>query len=342
MPTPDDQKGSDRTSSPKPKTNRDYEKKGRQLLRRARNQWPDAEDAVAAFAQLCADSEWVLRSSTTRLYKAAMIKCIEIEVAEGRCDPRRAIEGIERITELLKERRGRPAARTSRLKFMGPTEDQLNLVVDDLKRRLSAEKTLDLIDAMLLGYVLLAPSFGLRPCECQNARIMEADLVVSNAKFADYRAPGPDRHIPLELVHKDLIRATAVLISRLKTLIEELGSWERLHDILAERLARICHRLGLPRISLYSLRHIAIATWKRAGFDRFEIAALAGHISIETAWRHYAPAKFGWNPKNVCVKAAPKTLAVVRKYSKEVSKFRIPEAWSPPADWINSLPSMNL
>lgn len=342
MPTQDDQNDSDRVSPRKPETNRDYEEKGRQLLRRARNRWPDAEDAVDAFARLCADPEWILQSSTTRFYKAAMIKCIETEVAEERCDPSRAAEGIERITDLLKERRGKPEARTSRLKFMGPTENQLDLVVADLKRRLSAEKTLDLINAILLGYLISAPRFGLRPCEVQRARIVELDLVVSNAKFADYRAPGPDRYIPLERAPKDLIRATAALIPRLQTLIEELGSWERLHDILAERLARICHRLGLPRISLYSLRHIAIATWKRAGYDPFEIAALAGHISIKTAWRHYAPAEFGWDPKNVCVNAAPQTIEVVRKYSKEPSKYRIPEPWSPPEDWINSSPKMNL
>lgn len=58
-----------------------------------------------------------------------------------------------------------------------------------------------------------------------------------------------------------------------------------MHDIPAERLAPICRRLGLTRILLYTLRHVAIATWKRAKVGRVTIAAMAGHISVKTASR---------------------------------------------------------
>jgi hypothetical protein len=125
------------------------------------------------------------------------------------------------------------------------------------------------------------------------------------------------------------------------SLVEKHGSWEKVHAILAERLARICRRLRLVRISLYSLRHAAIATWKRAKLSRIEIAALAGHISIMTASRYYAPSKHGWDPETVCVKADPQTISVVRQYGKTTSTFEFPEPWSPPADWTAPSPSMS-
>jgi hypothetical protein len=142
-------------------------------------------------------------------------------------------------------------------------------------------------------------------------------------------------------VPKRLVMGIATLIGMINTLTKEMGSWEKVHDILAERLARICRRLRLVRISLYSLRHAAIATWKKAKLSRIEIAAMAGHISIKTASRHYAPSKHGWGPKAVCVKADPQTISVVRQYSESSSKFRFPDPWSPPADWNTPSPSMN-
>ena len=302
-------------------------------------QYSDAEDPVDAFVRLCGDPEWVLRASTTRTYKAYIIKFLEIEVAEGRCDPAHAIEGIEQIAELLTQRRGKPEARTSRLKCMDVTKEEVQLVVDDLTDRMNAGQT-DLADVALVGYLVLDPHFGLRPCEWQHAQIIAPALVVANAKFADYRGAGPSRRISLDGMPRRLSLAAPVLIQTLQALIEGHGSWERVHDILAERLARICHRLGLVRISLYSLRHAAIATWKRSRMDRIEIAALAGHISAKTASRHYAPSRHGWAPETVCIKADPQSVSIVREYSRSASTFRFPEPWSPPADWVSS-PSMS-
>lgn len=339
MPVQADLNDSSRVPPRRHKTDQVYKDKGRKLLNRAMRKYPDAEDPVDAFVRLCGDPEWVLRASTARTYKAYIIKCLEIEVAEGRCDPARAIEGIEQIAGLLTQRRGKPKARTSRLKCLDVTEEEVQLVVDDLTDRMKAGLT-DLADVALVGYVVLDPHFGLRPCEWQHARIIASALVVTNAKFAVYRGAGPSRRISLEGAPGRLSLAAPVLIQALQTLIKMHGSWERVHAILAERLARICHRLGLVRISLYSLRHAAIATWKRAGLDRIEIAALAGHISAKTASRHYALSRHGWAPETIYVKADPQSVSIVREYSRRASSFTFPEPWSPPADWVSS-PSMS-
>lgn len=324
----------------KRKTDIEYASGGQQLLNRAKRQYPTANDVVDAFIHLCENPKWVLRSSTTRAYKACIIKQIEIEVAAGRCDPDRAIEGINKITELLARRRGNPEARTSRLKCMDVRPEEVQLISDDLRSRLAVDNP-DIVDEVLLGFVELEPSYGLRPCEWERARIGGPTLIVQNAKYSNHRAPGIARRIPLERVPKRLVMGAATLIGMIKRLVEKHGSWENVHNILAERLARICKRLGLVRIALYSLRHAAIATWKRSKLSRVEIAATAGHISIKTAARHYAPSKHGWDPETVCVKADPQTISVVRKYSESTSTFKFPDPWSPPADWNVPSPSMN-
>lgn len=317
-----------------------YEKRGRQLFNRAMRLHPDACDAVDAFIRLCDDPKWVLQSSSTRTYEAGIIKHIELDIAAGRYEPERAIEGIEKITKLLEQRRGKHEAQTSRKKCMDVTKEEVQLIADYLQKRIAAEKT-DIVKRALCLFVQLDPRFGLRSCEWERARIVGRTLVILNAKFSKHRAPGVDRRISLERVPEQIVLGIERLIGMIGTLVEKHGSWEKVHNILAERLARICRRLCLVRISLYSLRHAAIATWKRAKLSRIEIAALAGHISIKTASRHYAPSKHGWDPKTVCVKADPQTISVVRQYAESTSTFKFPEPWSPPADWNAPSPSMN-
>lgn len=326
-------------STRKPTTDIEYAAGGQRLLARAMRLHPGGSDTVDAFIRRCSDPKWVLRSSTTRTYKAQMIKRIEIEVEAGRCEPERAIEGIKTISELLEQRRGRPTARTSRLKCMETTREEVQLISADLLRRITGDEA-DLVDQTLRLFVEFAPRFGLRPCEWERARLVGRTLVILNAKHSDYRAPGVFRRLSLERVPDQQQRGIAGLIKGVGELIEIHGSWERARDILAERLARVCSRLGLVRISLYSLRHAAIASWKRAKLTRLEIAAMAGHISTKTASRHYAHSKHGWDPKTLCAKGDPQTISFVRSYSESGTNFRLPASWSPPLNWSASMYSM--
>lgn len=339
MPVPASLDDSEPVPSRKPETDIGYEKGGQKLLERAMRLFPNASDPVEAFSQLCDDPKWILRPSTTRSYKARVIKCIEGEVAAGRCDYQSAIEGIERTAELLNRRRGNPEARTSRLKCMDVTKEESQLIADDLRTRVSIKR--DIVNEVLLLFVQVAPCFGLRPCEWQSTRIVARTLVVLNAKSSNERAPGSNRCISLERASEQTVLGIERLIEMIGTLVERHGSWEKVHGILAERLARICRRLRLVRISLYSLRHAAIATWKKAKLGRIEIAALAGHISIKTASRHYAPAKHGWDPKFLRVKASRQTVAVVNEHLDARSAFKIPKPWSPPVDWSVPSPAMS-
>lgn len=325
----------------KPETEIAYTVGGQLLLDRAMRLHPTSNDPIEAFTQLCSDLKWILRSSTTRTYKAQLIKRIEIEVDGGRCEPERAVEGINCISGLLEQRRGKPAARTSRLKCKETTREEVQLISADLLRRINVNKADD-VDYALRLFIECAPRFGLRPCEWERVRLVGKTLIVLNAKHSNHRASGAVRHISLERTPELLIQGIRGLISAVGALIEIHGSWEKTRGILAERLARICKRLGLVRISLYSLRHAAIASWKRAKLSRVEIAAMAGHISIKTASRHYARSKHGWDPKNLCVKAESETISVVRQYSDSGAVFRLPRRWSRPVDWDASAPSIVL
>lgn len=151
--------------------------------------YPDAGGPIEAFIRLCDNPDWVLRSSTTRTYKARMIKRIEVEVVAGQYEPEYAIAGAAKIYELLDQRRGHPEARTSRLKCMEVTKEEVQLIADDLQKRIAAHKT-DMVNKALCLFVQLAPRFGLRPCEYERARIVGRTLVILNAKFSNARAPG--------------------------------------------------------------------------------------------------------------------------------------------------------
>jgi hypothetical protein len=306
--------------------------RGQRLVRRACRLHPGGADPVDALMTMCADPNWVLRPHTTRVYKRAIIAVIEAEVTAGCCDPDRAIEAIEQISCSLVERRARVLPRTSAKKEMSVTPGQARAIQQDLRRRQLAKET-DLTDCAVRRFVDVAPRFGLRPCEWARARIIGTTLVVLNAKRGHGRAPGIVRRISMQRLHPGLIWATAELIGLIAKLADEYGSWEKLHKVLAERLARICRRLGLPRLAPYSFRHTAIATWKRAGMEPVAIASLAGHISINTARRHYAPAKHGWGPEYVNVRAHPRTIAVVQEHMANASQTAFPEPWCPPEGW---------
>jgi integrase len=314
----------------------DYVRRGNQLLKRALKKFGDDGDAVDAYIKLCSDALWKLRSSTTRSYKAAMIAVIKQQVYAERLDRRRAAEGITEIARLLAARRGRPAPRTSAKKVIDLTEEEIQLITEDLRRRADGK---DVLAATLRLLIIVMSRIGLRPSEFASARLFGRSLFVFNGKHSHGRAAGAVRRISLERMPDHLLKATQAILFKMKVLGMQYGSAARVQKVLAERLARICSRLGIVRVSLYGLRHVAIATWKRAGFDRTEIAALAGHISCKTAWRSYAGARSGWRPSLICVQPHART---VRRVTLHIGTHRrgwLPPAWAPPDDWSCEGPS---
>jgi hypothetical protein len=120
------------------------------------------------------------------------------------------------------------------------------------------------------------------------------------------------------------------LIEAMGALAEKSASWKNTLRVLGERLARTCSRLCIARWSLYTIRHVAIATWKRAGLKAAEIAALCGHRSTRTARLHYTGSRHGWAANYACVRPNEELVAWI-------AERNIPRgaAVAPPLDAIS-------
>src|ERR1700731_3169336 len=91
-----------------PETQQTNLERGGRLLARAMEAAPDAPDAIDALIILFSDASWVLRSSTTRTYKAQMSAILRQQVQTGELDNSRVEAGLGRLDLLLKARRGNP------------------------------------------------------------------------------------------------------------------------------------------------------------------------------------------------------------------------------------------
>jgi integrase len=144
---------------------------------------------------------------------------------------------------------------------------------------------------------------GCRPCEWSGAIFQKStvpgfewELIVRNAKNTNGRSTGEFRTLRWEMLPKDLVDDITNWIE-----IARGPNYARLLATLGSLLSRITAKL-FPRSkrppTLYSMRHEAAARWKDAYLSTDQsteqrvaglaiVAALLGHISDETASKHY-------------------------------------------------------
>jgi hypothetical protein len=297
-----------------PETDRRYLKGGELLLARAKKATPDL-DAVGALVTLFNNPKWTLSAATTRIYQQQVEAILDRELRNGTITEARASEGLAFVTRLLKKRRGRPPKRTSAKKRKEATYAEYKAILKELERKAKRTGGLDLCDGVLGKLILTGPYFGLRPVEWLNAQVTEHELIVRNAKHSNGRAPGAVRSIMLAHVPPSIVNNLDDLIEGIRQLAEQKDDWGKVLRVLGERLARLCKRLKIPRWSLYTVRHIAEATWKRAGLSAAQIAALSGHISIKTARNHYAGSRHGWSAKFACARPAPSLVSMIERHN---------------------------
>jgi integrase len=166
-------------------------------------------------------------------------------------------------------------------------------------------------DALIRGFVVFGAALFLRPVEYLNARVEGARLFVLNAKASNGRANGVERERDLTPMGPKAIATLIVFLDRLGAAAASAASWKKLHNRLAARLARVCAVLGIKRVSLYTLRHVGMATAKR-WVDAYEIAAAAGHGSERTATAHYAKRRSGWIGLRLAGKPSAQSIGLVR------------------------------
>lgn len=168
----------------------------------------------------------------------------------------------------------------------------------------------------LAGAMLVAGrAFGLRPIEWLNAELRyhsdpeggatRFTLRVKNAKQSQERTFGPTRtlHTDSNRLQEYEVQAALHVINHFPAYAREriLRKPElehdevRLLDPTRNALRRTVEQIGWKsQITLYSARHQFAADAKASGVTLFELAAMMGHASIETAQTHYGARRSGW------------------------------------------------
>jgi integrase len=275
-------------------TKKDYLRQGDRIVAMAERLYPDyPNEPLRAVRALFHARQSQYRHSSTRAFKQQAFSLIDREVARGAVRATDAEYQKDLMSAILQKCRGRPEPRTSAKKVKDLTLEEYRKIRTELEN----DDLHDPIRKALYSMVLVGPFIGLRPCEWLNATFANGRLKIKNAKATNGRAPGEFRQIDIRNFPEQIVGAAIHLAKTMRgLLVSHGGEWRKLLKILAERLARACKRIGIRRLSPYSLRDAAIATWKRAGRSPAEIAALAGHASLKTANRHYAGARHGWSP----------------------------------------------
>lgn len=290
-----------------PETIAEHCRIGRRWISRAQGAYPGLlpEDALA----LVQARSGVLDASSVGRYRADLkYGLLENMTLAGRQDEFPA--AWTKVNDALTKRRAVIAKedwRTSALKIMDATEAEARALFDELKRHALRHGNPNAILAAL--FTLIAGHCGFRPIELRGARLVGRTLILPNAK----KRPGhePTRSMNLAGLHGDVLAGIELMLRLIDHELSkaEFAQWQK---VLAQQIRRACIRLGIRKLSLYSFRHVAIASWAAAGLPAEEIARLCGHLSIRTAHQHYARAQVGHKRKAVAraVPSAPLEAAV--------------------------------
>ena len=146
-------------------------------------------------------------------------------------------------------------------------------------------------DRLPLRLLIANVSFGLRPCEYHGAVLTEVYLIVRSAKGTNGRALSETRELEIDTLEAGQLASLQMLIEDMEAAAQ--GKISALIDRLGARLRRVCKRLKIVPFSLYTTRHQAIANKKASGSAEV-VAAFAGHVSVHTARKHYAPRGAAW------------------------------------------------
>lgn len=289
-----------RIEKPSIETVANYFAEGKRRLKRAIEAYPllpPWEALVAWHRDHRADK---IRGKSARKFFEEDARALQLVLRHrhGRTDPKALLASLK---SEIDHRRGRPKKYGAGKKARDVTEAEAIALFRELKRH--ALEDLYMTDVIAALFVLVASHSGFRPREMLGARLVGSTLFVRNAK----RKPGhmEERGLDLSGLSKDVLIAIELLILLVPGFPTQ-AAYKAWAKNLAEAIARACKRAGIRRLSLYSFRHQALATWKKAGLSGREIALLAGHLSERSA-RHYASARHGLDRSQIAAPASMET-----------------------------------
>lgn len=252
----------------------------RLITRYARETEKAWEDDPGAFIQWMLKLGTSLAPSTWRQYRRA------IEETLG-----------HRIPEPWMQRLGAFRAHKPKTQRLSTGNRPKKLPLDDLKSMLHAaqEKRSKWVYTALTC-LLATLVTGLRPVEWWDAELEGDWLLVRNAKYSTHngrpaRAFAPYRHLWIGELRDAERNAIQTFLEVIKTL--DYQAAKAAMDLALYRLQKGLWPRRKHFYSLYSARHQCIANAKRDGSSSDALAALVGHLSRETARRHYGRSQAG-------------------------------------------------
>jgi integrase len=240
-------------------------------------------------------------ASTVRQYRAALRH--ELDNNHLPASTRELTE--RRLASGPRPKDGGPR-RTSARKRKSLPEGQYRSLITKLR---STRRT---DDELILCLLFFGAVLFLRPSEYAHAHVRETTLIVENAKATNGRANGVSRSRDIAPMGQKTIEVLEVFLNELQNAIIETGCPRKLHNRLAARLARVCSSLGIPRVSLYTMRHVGMAMAKSL-FSPVEVAAASGHASVRTATSHYAKKRATWVKFRPAGRPTAESISAVRR-----------------------------
>ena len=247
---------------------------------------------------------------------------------------------FEVVDKALSDRKAKippKGKRTSAKKIKDATDEEARKLFYELKRHGLAYGNLNSILAGL--FVLIAGHAGFRPVELRGAALEGSVLSLPNAK----KRPGhaPKRFLDISALHEDVKKGIALMLDLIDHDLTkpEFAAWQK---VIASQMRRACKRIGIRRLSLYSFRHVAIASWAAAGLSPEEIMKLCGHLSIRTAHTYYARAEKGHKREVVARPVADPHMITDNHVLEEHRVRRHNEPRTAPAFFEEDLPQLRL
>lgn len=170
----------------------------------------------------------------------------------------------------------------------------------------------DRLSVWIAGYLQVASRIGWRPGEMVSLWLDGKNLCAFAEKHTNERSLCGICEIGLHEYPRHLIEKLAAWILETERLANEHGGRWKLRDLVKKRISRACEKLGIRTISLYTLRHVAIASMKKSGLTREEIAVIVNHACTRTATERYGKARTGTKRAKKMFRIDPWRVSLIR------------------------------
>jgi integrase len=308
-------------------TQADYLARGRMLIARYRREsgveFADEDIDPRDFVNWLLSLKPTVKPSTWRVYRVSAVAKIQTMPNDGHLEALAMLEDDigAGAGEARSMQHGRRVGSTSSDKATRIDRDHFDAILSDLRFASRSQAVPWLRDWMIAGI-----NTGLSPAEWSavdleiredrgRTRGRRVWLHVINAKATHGGANGSSRTLDISDFSDEAFEAVQRMVRR-ATDWALTGEFRPRQSQCAQLFYEICaakFSRRTIRYSLYTFRHQFIANMKTI-YRHAEVAALAGHLTDETATEHYGKRRQAWHPHEIREVPVP--------IEQEVTRFR--------------------